>query len=239
MGYECTGVSFDFVTATLPRPLTALVLAAALPLAACSTSQEPAPEEPTRVTAAPPTVEATPPEAVEQGWPVEMIIPKLGITAQFQDESCAVKDDAIAPNTLDEACVYVSPDKPYALPGSDSPDIVVVAGHTGAGVRAVFDKLYDGAADHHTVAIGDALYVRTATSGDRWLRYLATDLHDPEKGALPTDASVWGVGPTPGRLLTISCIQPANLLAQSVRNAVVGWQYDGVAEAGEVGAGAV
>ncbi|WP_241807368.1 hypothetical protein [Corynebacterium diphtheriae] len=35
----------------------------------------------------------------------------------------------------------------------------------------------------------------------------------------------------PGRLLTISCIQPANLLEAAVKNAVVGWQYRGVATA--------
>lgn len=227
------------VTSPLPRHRARLALVALLPLAACAgePSVEPAPEAP-RVSAAPPTVgEAG--EAVPQAWPLEMRIPAVGIDATFQPEACAVKGDAIAPNTMTEACVYVSPERPYELPGSDAPDIVVVAGHTGAGVRAVFDKLYDGAADTHTVTVGDALYVRTAGSGERWLRYRATDLHDPEKGALPTDASVWGAGPTPGRLLTISCIQPANLLAQSVRNAVVGWQYDGVVEAGEVGAGKV
>ena len=31
----------------------------------------------------------------------------------------------------------------------------------------------------------------------------------------------------PGRLLTISCIQPANPLKAAVRNAVVGWQFEG------------
>lgn len=40
----------------------------------------------------------------------------------------------------------------------------------------------------------------------------------------------------PGRLLTISCIQPANPLAAAVRNAVVGWQYRGVGEEYPAGA---
>ena len=31
----------------------------------------------------------------------------------------------------------------------------------------------------------------------------------------------------PGRFLTISCIQLANPLEPGVRNAVVGWQYEG------------
>ena len=38
----------------------------------------------------------------------------------------------------------------------------------------------------------------------------------------------------PGRLLTISCVQPSNLLANSVRNAVVGWQLEGTATDDEV-----
>ena len=38
----------------------------------------------------------------------------------------------------------------------------------------------------------------------------------------------------PGRLLTITCIQPANPFQDSVRNAVIGWQYQGVVTADEV-----
>ena len=105
---------------------------------------------------------------------------------------------------------------------------MVIAGHTGSGVEAVFDKLYDGSADHHTVRAGDVLYLRTEASGEAWLKYTATDFHDPVKASLSSDTSIWGDGPTPGRLLTISCIQPP-FYQQSVRNAVVGWQFAGVA----------
>lgn len=157
----------------------------------------------------------------------EMFIPAIDVHADFEDGACRVKDGAIDPATLDKACTYTAADKPYSLPGTNSPDVVVIAGHTGAGVPAVFDNLYNGSADHHRVKVGDKLYLRTADSGDNWLVYAATDLHDPVKEGLSEDSSVWGEGATPGRLLTISCIQPANPLQASVRNAVVGWQFQG------------
>lgn len=157
----------------------------------------------------------------------EMFIPAIDVHADFEDGACRVKNGAIDPATLDKACTYTADDRPYSLPGTNSPDVVVIAGHTGAGVPAVFDNLYDGSADHHRVKVGDKLYLRTADSGDNWLVYAATDLHDPVKEGLSEDSSVWGEGATPGRLLTISCIQPANPLQASVRNAVVGWQFQG------------
>lgn len=108
---------------------------------------------------------------------------------------------------------------------------MVIAGHTGAGVPAVFNDLYDGSADKHQVHIGDELFIRTEESGDLWLVYEATDLHEPEKSGLSQSEEIWGTSATPGRLLTISCIQPANLLQAAVKNAVVGWQYSRVVDA--------
>lgn len=172
--------------------------------------------------------------SIAQGRPVEMVVPVLGLRAGFEQADCRVVDGKIDPKSMDKACALTGEGYPYELPGTDAGDIVVVAGHTGAGVDAVFNKLYDGKAERHTVATGDTLFVRTETSGDDWLKYTATDLHDPDKGALASNAEIWGTGPMPGRLLTISCIQPANLLADSVRNAVVGWQLAGTATDDEV-----
>ncbi|WP_406992222.1 hypothetical protein, partial [Acinetobacter baumannii] len=70
-------------------------------------------------------------------------------------------------------------------------------------------------------------------SDQNWLIYAATDLHDPDKQGLAGDSSAWGDDATPGRLLTISCIQPANPLEAAVRNAVVGWQYEGTTHTAE------
>lgn len=165
-----------------------------------------------------------------------MVVPVLGLRAQFEASDCRVEDGAINPESLDKACALTGSQYPYALPGTDAQDIVVVAGHTGAGVSAVFNQLYDGKAQHHNVAPGDTLFMRTEASGEDWLKYTATDLHEPDKGALAGNPEIWGTGPMPGRLLTISCIQPANPLADSVRNAVVGWQLAGTVTGAEVDA---
>lgn len=165
--------------------------------------------------------------------PLEMTVPNVNLHANFEQNVCKYKNGAIDPSTLSEACVYTAEDRPYSLPGTNAPDIVVVAGHAAAGVPAIFDKLYDPGNEHHTVTIGDALYVRTEASGDRWLKYQATDLHEPEKTALSQSQDIWGTAAMPGRLLTITCIQPANPFAPSVKNAVVGWQFQGVVGADE------
>ncbi|AJI78204.1 sortase family protein [Corynebacterium singulare] len=182
--------------------------------------ETPASQPPADIVAEPATIAPSP--------AVEMYIPSIDVRAEFEEESCRVKDNKINPDSMSKACTYTADDKPYALPGTDSPDIVVIAGHTGAGVPAVFNNLYDGRADEHKASIGDKLYLRTEKSGEQWLVYTATDLHDPSKDGLEQDTSIWGEDPMPGRLLTISCIQPANLLAAAVRNAVVGWQFEGV-----------
>lgn len=194
-------------------------------------SDHPTPEQETSVSAEPRRQAAT---SIAQGRPVEMVVPVLGLRAGFEGADCRVVDGKIDPKSMDKACALTGQEYPYELPGTNAGDIVVVAGHTGAGVDAVFNKLYDGKAERHTVAEGDTLFVRTETSGDDWLKYTATDLHDPDKGALASNTEIWGTGPMPGRLLTISCIQPANLLADSVRNAVVGWQLAGTATDDEV-----
>ncbi|MDN6245665.1 MAG: hypothetical protein L0J38_03890 [Corynebacterium casei] len=162
---------------------------------------------------------------------MEMYIPSIDLRADFEAENCAVTDGAIDPDTMSEACTYTSDDRPYSQPGTDASDIVVIAGHTGAGVPAVFNDLYDGTADEHQVSVGDELFIRTEESGDLWLVYEATDLHEPEKSGLSQSAEIWGTSATPGRLLTISCIQPPNLLQAAVKNAVVGWQYSRVVDA--------
>lgn len=165
---------------------------------------------------------------IEPSAAVEMFIPAIEVHAEFEDGSCRVKDGALNPETMTKACTYTAADRPYSLPGTNAPDITVIAGHTGAGVPGVFNNLYDGGANKHKVTLRDKLYLRTANSGDNWLVYSATDMHDPVKEGLAEDTTIWGEGPMPGRLLTISCIQPLNLLEASVRNAVVGWQFEGI-----------
>ena len=167
--------------------------------------------------------------AIEPSPAVEMFIPDIDLHATFSEGSCRVQNGAIDPKSMNEACTYTAENRPYSLPGTNAPDLTVIAGHTGAGVPGVFNNLYDGTADQHTVAEDAKLYIRTEASGDTWLTYTATDFHDPSKDMLDQDSAVWGDGPMPGRLLTISCIQPPNPLEAAVRNSVVGWQYEGTA----------
>lgn len=180
--------------------------------------------------AASPSAEPDPAAVIPASRPLELFIPAIGLLAGFEAGDCRVTAGNIDPATMDLACAYTAPDRPYSLPGTDSADVVVVAGHTGAGVDAVFNELYDGDADRHRVQVGDVAYLRTEAStaaGGAWLKYTATDLHEPQKELLAGDPDVWGTAATPGRLLTISCIQPP-FYAPSVRNAVVGWQLAGV-----------
>lgn len=199
-----------------------------------------APVEPAPNGLAAQPIDSSPDHVIPPSKAVSMYIPAIDLVAEFEDQPCRVKDGAIDPGTMKEACTFTSESKPYTLPGTNSEDLTVIAGHTGGGVPAVFNDLYDGGADKHLIKEGDLLYVRTENSGSTWIVYRATDLHAPEKTGLPDSEEIWGTGPMPGRLLTISCVQPANPLAASVRNAVVGWQYEGVVDPSgvEVGAGA-
>src|SRR5699024_5250492 len=144
---------------------------------------------------------------------------------------CATSDGAIDPDTMSEACVYTADDRPYSLPGTDASDIVVIAGHTGAGVPAVFNDLYNGSAEEHQVSIGDEMFIRTQESGDLGLGREASEMEEPEASGFAQSEGMWGTSATPGRLLTISCLQPTNILNAAVKNAVVGWQFDRVVDA--------
>lgn len=161
--------------------------------------------------------------------PVEMRIPAIGLTASFEPGDCRFRNGAIDPESLTEACAFTTEGKPYSLPGTNADDISVIAGHAAAGRAAVFDSLYNASADRHTINPGDTLYIKTENSGNEWLKYQATDFHSPEKEGLSQSVEIWGDVPMPGRLLTITCVQPANPFRQSVRNAVIGWQLQGVA----------
>lgn len=218
----------------LLRRAVALVAVALVVVAAAAMCARPEPESDPVPAAPVDSVREVTPVRIEQSRPLEMRIPAIELSAEFESGDCRVRDGAINPATMSLACAYTAADRPYELPGTGASDVVVTAGHASAGRPGVFDALYDASRDAHTVSVGDTLYMRTEASdaaGGKWLRYVATDLHEPTKDALSADPAVWGTGPTPGRLLTISCIQP--LLSDSVRNAVVGWQFEGVSDAPE------
>lgn len=64
----------------------------------------------------------------------------------------------------------------------------------GRSSPPIFDQLYNPGHERHTISVGDALYARTKQSGSRWVKYEATDLHEPGKTALSQYAYIWGTG---------------------------------------------
>lgn len=182
-------------------------------------------------------------EFVEKSRPTEIIIPAIGVRANFSGGVCHFHDGVLDPESATEACIFTAENKPYQLPGSEAEDIVVIAGQAGGDGLAVFSKLWSEPSGESGLIPNDALYLRTDASGDKWLKYHATDFHSAGEEGLSHSADVWGTGPMPGRLLTISAIRPegedadvdAPSGSEQVHNAIVGWQFTGVVSAESVG----
>ena len=197
----------------------------------------PTPASPPTVTpsspAASPSPTPTPAPNIAPSRPLEILLPKAGARIQIATDVCPVVDGMLDPDRRDYmvACYYVAPDKPYSEPGSEAPDIAVLAGHTWRDGPAAFNVLYDWASQAFTVAEGDEIWVRTEASGTHWLVYRAVSFHTPAKyGGLAADTNIWGEGPVPGRLLTIGCQQQVQEGVHSTNNIVVVWTYDRVAD---------
>ncbi len=175
-------------------------------------------------------VSSAPVATIAGARPVQLRVPRLGVTIEVAAKPCPVVKGVLDPDRsrMMVACYYVAPDRPYTLPGTATSDLSVLAGHTWRGGDAAFNALFDWKRQAFTVTLGDELWVRTEASGQSWLVYRAIALHTPRKDALADDPEVWGTAPLPGRLLTIGCVQPTDLSATSSSNAVVAWQFSGV-----------
>ena len=169
-------------------------------------------------------------EPIAASMPTEISLPGLGIVEPVVQELCPMTDRGPDPLHMMDVCFYTADDKPYVLPSTDQEDVAVMAGHAGARVPGVFDDVFDSVAGEFAVKPGDELRVRTVESGDTWLVYEATDFHSPTKEELAVDDEVWGEEPTPGRLLLLTCLQPADFDQPALHNAVVGYQFVGVAD---------
>lgn len=163
-------------------------------------------------------------EEIAPSRPVEMRIPSLDMTATFDDKNCRVDGGAIVPASVDRACAFTADDRPYVLPGTSSGDIVVLAGDGGGA--GTFRSL----GDERSLTPGASMYLKTRESGDRWLKYQVTDLHEPYMGALPDTADIWGNVPMPGRLLTIARAAGTGSSEGDASFVVAGWQLQGVAD---------
>lgn len=163
--------------------------------------------------------------------PREAYFPRAGVTVPIDGKPCPVVNGLLDPDrtAYGVACFYTAADKPYTLPASGTKDVTVLAGHTYRFGQAAFNVLYDWKAQTFAAAAGDELWLRTEASGDQWLVYRAIAFHTPPKSGLATDASVWGTGPLPNRLLTIGCLQPTDLKKAATQNVVVAWDFARVA----------
>ncbi len=76
----------------------------------------------------------------------------------------------------------------FAQPGTSSPDLAVLAGHSSTNLDTAFNRLYR----QGSALTGQTVYVRTEDSGDRWLAYRVEHTDTPQQGELPYLTSVWG-----------------------------------------------
>ena len=113
----------------------------------------------------------------------------------------------------------------FAQPGTASPSLTVLAGHSSRHFDTVFNKLYvQGSALE-----GQTVYLRTEDSGDRWLAYRIERTYTPDKDDLPYLTAVWGGdgSSTSGRLVLVTC-QQTETSAASTANYVAVAQFVGV-----------
>lgn len=169
-------------------------------------------------------------DPVAESMPVEISMPDLGITQVVDDDLCRMTAQGIDPVGMMDVCFYTAADRPFVLPSTDQEDVAVMAGHAGSYTPGIFDDVYDAENDTFAVDEGDELRVRTEASGDKWLVYKAADFHTPSKRDLAVDDDIWGTEPTPGRLLLLTCLQPADFSLPALDNAVVGYQFSHVAD---------
>lgn len=151
---------------------------------------------------------------VGQSEPVQLYQPdtELNIRVlELPDES----RDPMTPPTYMEAYWNPQPIKPldpdlsYA-PGSDTPDLSVIAAHTSFGsVDEGFNRFYDWREAQFMIELGDEVWVKTEASGDGWLVYKLVNQVFVPKGELADSSEVWGKAAKPNHLLLIGCRQIA------------------------------
>lgn len=95
--------------------------------------------------------------------------------------------------------------KEFAQPGTDSPGVTVLAGHSSKDDDTAFNRLYQQGDD----IVGKRVFIRTEASGKRWLEYRIDKLFVPQKSELPYMTEVWGEpgASTAGRIIVVTCRQ--------------------------------
>jgi len=113
----------------------------------------------------------------------------------------------------------------FGQPGTSSPSLAVLAGHSSRAWDTVFNKLYR----QGTALENQMVYLRTQDSGSHWLSYRVLHTYVPDKGELPYMTAVWGGDgcSTSGRLVLVTC-QQTDTSTESTANYVAVAQFVGV-----------
>lgn len=113
----------------------------------------------------------------------------------------------------------------FAQPGTNSPDLTVIAGHSSKVVNTAFNRLYLQGKRF----VGQEVWLKTAKTGSHWLVYRINAVYEPSKADLPYMSKVWGVPGVPngGRIVVVTCRQQPEV-TPAVRNYVAIGQFVGV-----------
>lgn len=92
----------------------------------------------------------------------------------------------------------------YEYPSTSSTSLSVLAGHSSCLVDTVFNRLNRQLES----LIGREIWVKTQTSGDKWLVYQIETTYEPPKDELSSMEVIWGSPrvSTAGKLALITCL---------------------------------
>lgn len=93
----------------------------------------------------------------------------------------------------------------FAQPGTNSPSLTIIAGHSSQQVDTAFNRLYS----QGDRLVGNEVWIRTATSKDKWLVYTVDAVYHVDKKDLAYAAAIWGYPgqSTKNRLVIVTCLQ--------------------------------
>ena len=174
------------------------------------------------------------PPSIKASEPTLLYIPTLKKYVAMDNKSCPQDPDGLFDpdrSKMMAACYVHNSKYVYVLPGTSTADVSVIYGHTWRQGQAAFNVLFDWKRQQFRIKPGDELWVRTKTSGKRWLVYKASEFFKPAKygdKSLRTDTKIWGTAPMPNTLITAGCLQPQDLDLHSSRNIVIKWTFVGV-----------
>jgi Sortase domain len=147
------------------------------------------------------------PTAVAQSRPTQIYIPSSDSGRVISTDVLPLTKcrNGIDPPTQGPSFGAVWGCTDFEQPGTSTKGPTVVAGHSSPDRRTAFNRLYVQGQS----AVNKLVYLKTATSGDRWLTYRIDKVRVPQKAELPYMREVWGAPGenTTGRLLLITCRQ--------------------------------